>query len=249
MPVALAPASGVVAMRRSFVCLLACLLPVVGLATDSDERVFIPYDPYDPSKRAAIKEEAMQRGGCGEAFIDAMLDHAEQTGYLFSIEAVSKSVPSILNSDELNIGCPGRTMRMEFLSVMSSNTIMVHEMTCEHQVDGMLCTPPIESTRYFYGDPRKTIQLSDNVSYADTMKILDWFQGDAGDLLSDEEKARFPNLAWRLAIVREGDNYSFQIGEPDCECVFKASLVIPDIAALEPQVTMTERRFACPGTH
>lgn len=218
-------------------------------AISTDAKFYIPFELFEVSKRDQIRENLLSRGDCSESLIDAMLEHAAAVGYMFSIDSVAKSVPTILNSDELNIGCPKSPMQMEFLSVMSSNTVMVRTMRCDMQDAGMECTAPTESIRHFVTEPGKTIELSGGATYLDALKILHWFRNDAGAQLSETEKSRIPRLSWRMAIDKQGDRHTLRIGDSYCECVFYAELDTPDMNADEPIVTIGGRGFDCPGTH
>ncbi len=227
---------------------LLIALPAFANGADSHvQKIFVPFEVYVEANREAYKEELYLKGGCSEQHIEAMLDEAAKTGFIFSAEQVAGVFTTILDSDRLNIGCITEPMRLEFLSAMSTNTVMVNTVLCDMMRSGMQCAPPIPSERRFLIDPSKTIELSDNVSFDEAQRIVDWFRHDAGAQLTDHEKSKVKGLGWRAAVGRDGAAYTFRAGDPFCECVFSVRLEVPDRHAQSSLITLSGKpQFVCP---
>lgn len=230
--------------------IVALLIALPVLANGADihvQKVFVPFEVYVEAKRDAYMEQWHLKGGCSEQHIEAMLDGAAKTGFIFSAERVAGVFATILDSDRLNIGCITEPMRLEFLSVMSTNTVMVNTVLCDMMRSGMQCAPPIPSERHFLIDPSKTIELSDNVSFDEAQRIVDWFRHDAGAQLTDDEKSKVRGLGWRAAVGRDAAAYTFRAGDPFCECVFSVRLEVPDRLAHSSLITLSGKpQFVCP---
>lgn len=231
--------------------ILVSLFLAVPTPADSNvtaaQKVFVPFAPYMDANRAAIKTEMLLKGQCTEQVIDALLDNAEQTGYMFSVESMANAFPMILNSDQLNIGCTQPQVRMEFISVMSTNTVMVKTLDCDAMPAGMLCTLPIESLRYFLAKPSNTIELSGGATFEEATEILEWFKQDAADYFSEAQARRLRQLSWRVGIGKDAKSYMLRIGDPYCECILTMALNRPDILAKTNQFTLVgEPQFTCP---
>lgn len=219
-----------------------------GSQTRQAQKIFVPYEPYVPEKREEYKQNIiLNGGGCSEETIEAMLDHAEQTGYLFTTDNVVSTFPTILDSDILNIGCMGPQTRMEFLSVMSTNTLMAKTVVCDLSNNGMECLPPEETLRYFLVDPAKNFALLDGVTFEQGFEIIEWFRHDAGTVLTSEEKNRARQLSWRSVIGRAGTGYTFQVGDPYCECVLKFRLDAASTPVSQKNILVVGKpTFSCP---
>lgn len=230
--------------------IVALLIALPVLANGADihvQKVFVPFEVYVEAKRDAYMEQWHLKGGCSEQHIEAMLDGAAKTGFIFSAERVAGVFATILDSDRLNIGCITEPMRLEFLSVMSTNTVMVNTVLCDMMRSGMQCAPPIPSERHFLIDPSKTIELSDNVTFDEAQRIVDWFRHDAGAQLTDDEKSKVRGLGWRAAVGRDAAAYTFRAGDPFCECVFSVRLEVPDRLAHSSLITLSGKpQFVCP---
>lgn len=210
--------------------------------------VFVPYKSYVHAKRDDYRRDLILNSGCSEQAIETMLNHAEQTGFMFSAENVVSTFPTIFNSDHLNISCMRSPVRMEFLSVMSTNTVMVKKVMCDLLLNGMQCSPPIESERYFLMEPGKTIELSDNVSFDEAVAIIEWFRHDAGMHFSEDEKNRIRQLSWRTSIGKVNNQYALRIGDPYCDCALKLSLGAAGTGTLRERITVHRKpQFDCPN--
>jgi len=242
-------------LHKLFECLFFLLVALLAAGpADADElggksrEVFVPYKTYVHAKRDAYRQDLILNSGCSEQAIEAMLNHAEQTGFLFSAENVVSAFPTIFNSDHLNISCMRSPVRMEFLSVMSTNTVMVKAVMCDLLLKGMQCSPPVASARYFLMEPGKTIELSDDVSFDEAAAIIEWFRHDAGVHLSDDEKNKVRQLSWRSSIRKANNQYALRIGDPHCECVLKLSLDASGTGMLRQRITVKgQPQFVCPN--
>ena len=216
-------------------------------ATDTD-KVFVPFDPYDDSRREEVKAELYFEHGCSEETLDKILDSAKETGYIFSAKNVAAAFPSIHDTDKLTIGCAAPRLRMAFFSMSSANTVTARDISCDVQRDGLLCDQPVVSERYFVQLLTKTIRTTDNVSFDEALKIARWFSQDAGAQLSDEEKRSATNLAYRLDISLYDDVYTLRIGDKYCQCVFVVDLAQdPAAAPLEAFFVMNPPSVECPA--
>lgn len=235
-------------MRLIAAIFLYLILPALANSDDVQvQKVFVPFEPYIAARREAYKEEWYLKYGCSEEHIEAMLDGSERTGFIFAPDQVAAAFAVILDSDRLNISCINDPVRMEFLSVMSTNTVMVKTVLCDTMRNGMQCTPPSSRQRYFLIDPAKTIELSDNVTFEEATRIVDWFRHDAGTALSDEEKNQARQLSWRAAIGRDGEAYTFRAGDPYCECVLSIKLAVPGRFEEPSQIIpIGKPQFVCP---
>ncbi len=233
--------------KLAIVALLSALPALANGADTHVQKVFVPFEVYVEANREAYKEEWYLKGGCSEQHIEAMLDDAAKTGFIFSAEKVAGAFTTILDSDRLNIGCITEPMRLEFISAMSTNTVMVNTVLCDMMRSGMQCAPPIQSERHFLIDPSKTIELSDNVTFDEARRIVDWFRHDAGTQLTENEKSKARGLGWRAAVGRDGAAYTFRAGDPFCECVFSVRLEVPDRHAQSSLITLSGKpQFVCP---
>ena len=236
--------------ERKEIAAIALLLALPMLSNSEDmqvQKVFVPFEPYIEARREAYKEEWYLKYGCSEQHIETMLDGAAQNGYIFSAEQVAGTFAAILDSDRLNISCINEPMRLEYLSVMSTNTVLVNTVLCDVMTSGMQCAPPIQSERYYLIDPSKTIELSDNVTFEEAQRIVDWFRHDAGAELTEDEKSKARVLSWRAAIGRDGTAYTFRAGDPFCECIFSVKLDVPDWFAQSTKISLSGKpQFVCP---
>lgn len=234
---------------RRYAFLVTIILAMPALADNHvapTQKVFVPFAPYVEANRATIKTEMLLKGQCSEQVIDAILDSAERTGYIFSIESMAYAFPKILNSDHLNISCNKPQVRMEFLSVMSTNTVMVKILDCDPAPTGMMCTPPIERLRYFLTEPSKTIELSGGATFSEASAIIQWFRDDAGDYFSDAQKRKIRQLSWRVGIDKNATGFMFRIGDSYCECVLTLKLNNSDVLATNSQIALDgEPQFQC----
>lgn len=222
--------------------------PVLANADDAKSRkVFVPYEPYVASKREEYRLDMVLNSGCTEQAIEGMLNHAEQSGFLFSPHNVVSAFPTIYDSDQLNIGCVGQQVRMEFLSVMSTNTLLMKAVSCDVAHNGMACLPPVESERFFLVEPGKNFELSGNVSFEEAAEIIEWFRHDAGAYLSDSEKEKARNLAWRASIGEEDGVYTYRVGDPYCGCLLRFQLKSTGTRVLREQIAVVGNpTFECP---
>lgn len=234
---------------RAIVAPLALLvaLPVLADGHRADKAsVFVPYERYDPAKRDEYRLRNFS-GGCGEEEVEAMLDASERAGFIFSIDNVVATFPNIFNSDRLNIGCNKQPLRMEFLSVMSSNTLMAKTVVCEALRNGLQCQPPVETERYFLVEPERTIEVSNDVTFEEAVVFVEWFRHDAGPFFSESEKKKAQQLAWRMAVGRDGELYTLRVGDPYCECVLKLRLEAGGQGVVVDQIAVDGKpRFVCP---
>ncbi len=227
--------------------LLLIAIPVLGSSEDLEmQKVFIPFEPYVEARREEYREEWFAKYGCDEQLIEAMLDGAAETGYIFSEENVASAFTAILDSDQLNISCMNDPLRIEFLSVMSTNTVMVKTVLCDLIINGLQCMPPVPSERYFLIDPGKNFELSNEVTFEEAQRIVNWFRHEAGTHLTEDEKNRARQLSWRAVIGKDGAAYTFRAGDPFCECVLSVRLDVPDRGSQDSQITPVEPpQFIC----